>query len=75
MFRLMAKPRPKARKPPQKKNPHAVALGRRGGRAGGTKGGKARWATVPAEERFVILRRAVQARWAKAKRKKTSRTD
>jgi hypothetical protein len=35
--------------------------------------GKARWATVPAEKRSAILRRAVQARWAKAKRKKDAK--
>lgn len=42
----------------KRKNPHAAALGR--------KGGKARWQGVPKEERSEILRRAVQARWAKA---------
>ena len=48
---------------PRKKNPHAVALGRLGGKKGGKKGGKARWEGVPPEERSEILRRAVQARW------------
>ena len=48
---------------PRKKDPHAVALGRKGGLKGGKKGGKARWAGVPPEERSAILRRAVQARW------------
>ena len=49
----------------KRKDPHAVALGRKGGR----KGGKARWKGVPPEERSEILRRAVQARWRKAKRR------
>jgi hypothetical protein len=35
----------------RKKNPHAVALGRLGGKKGGKKGGKARWEGVPPEER------------------------
>ena len=48
------------------KNPHAVALGRKGGK----KGGKARWAGVMPEQRSEVLRKAVQARWAKAKRTK-----
>jgi hypothetical protein len=48
---------------PRKKNPHAVALGRLGGKKGGKKGGKARWEGVPPEERSKILRKAVQARW------------
>jgi hypothetical protein len=47
----------------RKKDPHAVALGRKGGLKGGKKGGKARWEGVPPEERSEILRRAVQARW------------
>jgi hypothetical protein len=41
------------------KNPHAVALGRIGGRAGGP----ARAAKLTAEERSNIARRAAQARW------------
>jgi hypothetical protein len=36
-------------------------------------GGKARWRDVPPEARSEILRRAAQARWAKAKRKKDDR--
>jgi hypothetical protein len=47
--------------PKRKKNPHAVALGRKGGK----KGGKARWEGVPPEERSEILRKAVQARWSR----------
>lgn len=41
------------------KDPHASALGR--------KGGKARWKGVSPEERTKILRRAVLARWRRAK--------
>jgi hypothetical protein len=46
-----------------KKNPAAVALGRRGGK----KGGPARAAILTPEQRSESPRRAVQARWAKAK--------
>jgi hypothetical protein len=49
----------------KKKNPHAVALGR----LGGLKGGKARTARLTAEERQALARKAVLARWAKAKRR------
>ena len=49
----------------KRKNPAAVALGRKGG----LKGGKARAAKLSAEERSTIARNAVQARWAKAKEK------
>jgi len=45
------------------KNPHAVALGRRGG----AKGGKARAAALTAAERRAIARKAAEARWSKAK--------
>ncbi len=41
------------------KNPHAVALGRMGGK----KGGAARAARLSAEERSEIARKAAQARW------------
>lgn len=44
-----------------KKNPHAVALGRRGGR----KGGKARAVALTQEERTSIALRAARARWSK----------
>ena len=50
----------------KRKNPAAVALGRKGGK----KGGKARWEGVSAQERQEILRRAAQARWDKAKKGK-----
>lgn len=41
------------------KNPAAVALGRRGG----LKGGKARAASLPPEERSAIAKKAAAARW------------
>ncbi len=47
-----------------KKNPHAVALGRKGG----VVSGKVRKLRIPPEVRSEIARKAVQARWAKAKR-------
>lgn len=47
---------------PPEKNPHAVALGRLGGK----KGGKARAANLTAEERSEIARKAAQARWGKS---------
>lgn len=43
------------------KNPHAVALGRRGG----LKGGKARAAKLTPEQRAEIARKAAAARWKK----------
>ena len=48
---------------PAKKNPAAVALGRKGGK----KGGPARAAKLTPEQRSESARKAVQARWAKAK--------
>lgn len=50
----------------KRKNPHAVALGRKGGK----KGGKARWEGVSNKERSEILRRAVEARWKRQKRRR-----
>jgi len=47
----------------RKKNPHAVALGRKGGK----KGGKARWADLTQQQRSELMRRAVLARWRKRK--------
>ena len=41
------------------KNPHAVALGKLGGK----KGGKARAAKLTPEQRSEIARKAAQARW------------
>ena len=49
----------------KRKNPHAVALGRKGGK----KGGAARAANLTAEERSEAARKAVLARWKKAKNK------
>jgi hypothetical protein len=49
----------------KKKNPHAVALGRRGGK----KGGKARWKDMSPEDRSEFMRRAVQERWRKQRKK------
>lgn len=51
---------PMARK---RKNPYAVALGRKGGR----KGGPARAANMTPEQRSESARNAVTARWAKEK--------
>jgi hypothetical protein len=49
---------------PKKKNPHAVALGRKGG----LKGGKARWKGITSEQRREIAREAARARWGKPKK-------
>jgi len=46
-----------------KKDPNAVALGRKGGK----KGGPARAAKLTPTQRSESARKAVQARWAKAK--------
>jgi len=48
------------------KNPHAVALGRKGGK----KGGKARMARLTAVERSELARKAIRIRWARAKSKR-----
>ncbi len=65
----------------KKKDPNAVALGRKGGKARaanlsaselsriGKKGAKARFGGLSAAERREIARKTVLARWAKAKRK------
>jgi hypothetical protein len=49
----------------KRKNPAAVALGRKGGK----KGGKARWRGVSADERSAIARSAAKARWDRVKDK------
>ena len=44
-----------------KRDPAAVALGRKGG----LKGGKSRWASLTPEQRFEVGSLAAQARWRK----------
>lgn len=51
----------------KRKNPYAVALGKRGGK----KGGLARAANMTPEQRSESARNAVLARWAKEKAAKT----
>src|SRR5262252_6629343 len=50
----------------KKKDPAAVALGRKGGK----KGGRARAASLTPEQRSESARKAVQARWASSKKGK-----
>jgi hypothetical protein len=52
------------------KNPAAVELGRRGGRAAAGKAQAARWAGTTAEERRAIMRNVIEARWGKSRRNK-----
>ena len=54
----------KSRRMAKAKNPHAVALGRRGG----LKGGKARMASLTDTQRRELARKAARARWAKPKK-------
>jgi hypothetical protein len=54
----------------KRKNPYAVALGRKGGKAGG----KARAANMTPEQRSDSARNAVMARWAKTKEKTNSKS-
>ena len=56
--------------PEKKKNPNAVALGK----LGGSKGGKIRAERLTAERRIEIARKAVMARWSKAKAKKKTKS-
>lgn len=56
---------------PKKKNPAAVMLGR----LGGLKGGHARAAKMTPEERSESARKAVQARWEKARREAGEKTN
>jgi hypothetical protein len=46
------------------------AMGKKGGKAGGKKGGKSRMAALTPEQRTELARKAVHARWVKAKKKK-----
>lgn len=52
---------PEESPPPKKKHPHAVSLGRRGGK----KGGKARAEKLSPERRRAIAQKAAAMRWAK----------
>jgi hypothetical protein len=56
----------------KRKNPAAVELGRRGGKAAAGKAQAARWAGTTAEERKAIMRKVITARWGTAKRAKKS---
>jgi hypothetical protein len=60
---ILAKPivEEATQKPPHKKNPAAVALGR----LGGLKGGKARAKKLSAKRRKEIAQKAAKMRWAK----------
>lgn len=49
---------------PSEKNPHAVAMGRLGGK----RGGKARAEKLNADQRTEIARKAAQARWQRKTR-------
>jgi hypothetical protein len=55
----------------KKKNPNAVALGK----LGGSKGGKIRAERLTAEQRTEIARKAVTARWVKARAKQKSKEE
>ncbi len=55
----------------KQENPHAVALGR----AGGRKNGKARLEKLTPEQRQEIAQKAIQTRWAKAKKLKSGRAE
>jgi len=61
-------PNPPRKKQAKKKDPAAVALGRRGG----LKGGKARMALLSPEERSALGRKAIAARMAKLTKKERS---
>jgi hypothetical protein len=55
-------------KPEREKNPHAVALGRLGGTAAAGAGAAARFGAMTPEQRRKLAKKAVAARWAKARR-------
>lgn len=55
----------------KRKNPYAVALGRKGGK----KGGPARAANMTAAERSESARNAVMARWAKRRIERDKQID
>jgi hypothetical protein len=76
--------------PRDPKNPHAIALGRRGGQRraevlsteqlhdiatqGGLVGGRARADALPKARRSEIAKKAAEARWAKQKQRGTAQT-
>jgi hypothetical protein len=51
----------------KRKNPHAVALGQRGGLKGGKKGGTNRMAKLDAAGRKALAEQAAKARWGEKK--------
>ncbi len=65
---LSSQPPDKVSRMSRRKNPHAVALGRIGGKKGGSKGGKTSAAKMTPEERRERARKAALARWKKAAR-------
>ena len=65
---LSSQPPDKVSRMSKRKNPHAVALGRIGGKKGGSKGGKTSAAKMTPEERRDRARKAALARWKKAAR-------
>ena len=48
------------------------ALGAKGGKAAAGRGGKARFSVMTPAERSALARKAARARWAKARKKRTS---
>jgi hypothetical protein len=57
----------------KRKDPAAVALGRKGGKASGGKNLKAFMATLTPKQRSERARRAVRARWARWRKRKGAR--
>ena len=53
---------------PRRKNPHAVALGRLGGKAAAGKGAKLAAERMTPEERSERARRAALARWGRQRK-------
>ena len=64
---MAAKP---TQKKTHKKNPAAVALGRLGGLKGGAAGGRKIWECLTPEQRSEKARKAVNARWEKARKER-----
>ncbi len=53
----------------KRKNPAAVALGRKGGKTAAGAGGRKFWADVPVDERSQIMRDLAERRWKKKAKK------